>query len=176
MFRIDDPSAASQMPTPEAAGTPGFWTEGNPTTGVPATLERASWFNSIQEELMSILTAGGVTPSKTTYNQVLTALQALYGPGRAGHVFTGNDWVPLPGGLILQWGTGSASSTSSGNLITFPVTFPTACLQAVATDSGNQDYAYGCGNLSKTGFSLTGGSTGGSSYSTGVARYFAIGF
>lgn len=77
MFRIDDPSASPTLPTPEAAGTEGFWTEGNPAGGVPATLERASWFNMVQEELRAIVVAGGLTPSKTTYNQVLTAIKAV---------------------------------------------------------------------------------------------------
>lgn len=80
MFRIDDPSAATSLPTPEAAGTEGYWTEGNPASGTPATLERASWFNMIQEELCSILAAAGITRAKTTYNQVNTALQKMYSP------------------------------------------------------------------------------------------------
>jgi hypothetical protein len=128
MFRIDDPSAATSLPVPEAAGTPGYWTEGNPATGVPATLERASWFNAIQEEMMNILAAGGVTPSKTTYNQVLAALQALYGAGRVGHTFTPNDWVPLPGGLILQWCT---APISTGQALTLPIAFPTAMISGM---------------------------------------------
>lgn len=82
MFGIDDPSAAATLPTPEAAGTVGFWTEGNPGTGTPATLMRASFFNGLQQELLNILAAAGVTPSKTTYNQLLTSLTALYGHGR----------------------------------------------------------------------------------------------
>lgn len=77
MYRIDDPSASHTLPTPEAALTEGYWTEGNPGTGTPATLERASWFNMIQEELRAIVVAGGLTPSKTTYNQVLAAIQSI---------------------------------------------------------------------------------------------------
>lgn len=77
MFRIDDVSASATLPTPEAAGTEGYWTEGNPATGVPATLERASWFNMLQEELRAIVVAGGLTPSKTVYNQVLSAINTL---------------------------------------------------------------------------------------------------
>ncbi|CAE6812167.1 hypothetical protein R69746_05674 [Paraburkholderia aspalathi] len=77
MYRIDDPSASATLPTPEAALTEGYWTEGNPGTGTPATLERASWFNMIQEELRAIAVAGGLTPSKTTYNQVLLAIKRL---------------------------------------------------------------------------------------------------
>jgi hypothetical protein len=77
MFRIDDPSAAASLPAPEAAGTEGYWTEGNPGSGVPATLERASWFNMVQEELRAVVVAGGLTPSKTSYNQLLNAIKAL---------------------------------------------------------------------------------------------------
>ncbi|HLN23873.1 MAG TPA: tail fiber protein [Patescibacteria group bacterium] len=78
MYRIDDPSAAATLPVPEAALTEGFWTEGNPAAGTPATLERASWFNMVQEELVSIVTAGGITRSKVVYNQVLLALKKLF--------------------------------------------------------------------------------------------------
>lgn len=80
MFRIDDPTAATSLPTPEAAGTEGYWTEGNPASGVPATLIRGSWLNMIQEELCSLLAAAGITRSKTTYNQVNAALQKMYAP------------------------------------------------------------------------------------------------
>lgn len=76
MFRIDDPSAAGAIPTPEAAGTEGYFTEGSPGVTNP-TLVRASFLNMIQEELVSILTAAGIARSKTTYNQVLSALRTL---------------------------------------------------------------------------------------------------
>ncbi|WP_265335279.1 hypothetical protein [Paraburkholderia franconis] len=82
MFRIDDATAATSLPVPEAAGTEGYWTEGNPATGVPATLERASWFNMVQEEIRNVVVAAGLTPSKTTYTQLRDAIKNLYGPGR----------------------------------------------------------------------------------------------
>lgn len=77
MFQIDDPSAASVQPTAEAAGTPGWFTEGNPGSGIPATLVRGSWLNNIQAELMSILSAVGIAGSKGAQNQVLSAIKAL---------------------------------------------------------------------------------------------------
>jgi hypothetical protein len=80
MFRIDDATAATSLPMPEAAGTEGHWTEGSPVGGTPATNIRASWLNMIQEELCAILAAAGITRSKTTYNQVNAALQKLYSP------------------------------------------------------------------------------------------------
>jgi hypothetical protein len=80
MYRIDDATAATSIPAPEAAGTEGYFTEGNPATGTPATKVRGSWLNMIQEELCAILAAAGITRSKTTYNQVNQALQKLYSP------------------------------------------------------------------------------------------------
>lgn len=80
MFRIDDATAATSLPAPEASGTEGYFTEGNPVAGTPATNVRGSWLNMIQEELCGILAAAGITRSKTTYNQVNSALQKMYAP------------------------------------------------------------------------------------------------
>lgn len=80
MFRIDDATAATSLPAPETAGTEGYFTEGNPATGTPATKVRGSWLNMIQEELCAILAAAGIVRSKTSYNQVNAALQKMYSP------------------------------------------------------------------------------------------------
>jgi len=75
MYRIDDSTAATSLPAPEAAGTEGFFTEGNPVAGTPATNVRGSWLNMIQEEIRAVVVAAGLTPSKTTYNQLLAAIK-----------------------------------------------------------------------------------------------------
>jgi len=80
MYRIDDATAATSLPAPEAAGTEGYFTEGNPATGTPATKIRGSWLNMLQEELCSILAAAGIARSKASYNQVNSALQKMYSP------------------------------------------------------------------------------------------------
>lgn len=109
MFRIDDATAATALPVPEAAGTEGYWTEGNPATGVPATLERASWFNMVQEELRAIVVAGGLTPSKTTYNQILSAIKRIcqntivLADTGAANAYTAANATPLVAGT---WGDG----------------------------------------------------------------------
>ena len=63
----------------------------------------------------------------------------------------------LPGGLIIQWGSVSGLTTTTPSNVTFPVSFPTACRQVVATMIGGpsgvvQVYSFtasGCGiNLS----------------------------
>ncbi|MDR5757034.1 hypothetical protein [Caballeronia sp. LZ035] len=80
MFRIDDATATPSLPTPETAGSEGYFTEGNPTAGTPATNVRGSWLNMIQEELCAILAAAGIARSKTSYSQVNSALQKMYAP------------------------------------------------------------------------------------------------
>ncbi|WP_185634050.1 hypothetical protein [Burkholderia stagnalis] len=77
MYRIDDATAATSLPVPEAAGTEGYFTEGNPATGTPATKVRASWLNMIQEEIRGVVVAAGLTPGKTSYGQLLTAIQSF---------------------------------------------------------------------------------------------------
>jgi hypothetical protein len=82
MHRIDNATAAATPPTPDPAGTPGHWTKGDPGTGTPATVMDQDWFQAVQEEFMSLLAAGGVSPVKGAHNQVLAALNVLYRPGR----------------------------------------------------------------------------------------------
>ncbi|WP_052131841.1 hypothetical protein [Caballeronia zhejiangensis] len=124
MFRIDDPTAATTLPTPEAAGTEGYFTEGNPTSGTPATIVRGSWMNMIQEELRAVVVAGGLTPSKTTYTQVRDAIKAI-AIGQFAQTLLTQGYVDFPNGLQIRWGsfTGSASADTP---VTFAKAFSTA--------------------------------------------------
>lgn len=67
MHRIDGPGATVDN----------RFTDGDPVGGVQATMVTDDWANDVQEELMSILAAGGVAPVKGTQNQVLSALTTL---------------------------------------------------------------------------------------------------
>src|SRR6185312_11458593 len=125
MFRIDDPTAAGALPTPEAAGTEGYFTEGSPGVTDP-TLVRASFLNMIQEELRAIVVAGGLTPSKTTYNQVLTQKEsAVYaadtGSANAYAAAYSPAITALTDGMVLRFKaahTNTAASTFSPNGLT----------------------------------------------------------
>jgi hypothetical protein len=79
MFRIDDTTASPVLPVPEAAGTEGFFTGGNPAGGVPATRIRASWLNRVQELLRSPLIAAGITPLKTDFHGLRQAIRRFAG-------------------------------------------------------------------------------------------------
>ncbi|MFC0407907.1 gp53-like domain-containing protein [Roseomonas elaeocarpi] len=133
MHRIDSAGAATSLPAPAAAGTAGYWTKGDPVSGVQATVIDPDWLNSVQEELLAVLVAGAITPSKTNRAQLLAALYGLF-PGMAstGRALTNPGYIRLPGGLILQWVRNkTATADSSGaasNTWAYPVTFPTAVL------------------------------------------------
>ncbi len=133
MFLTDDPTAVSTLPTPGTPGTPGYFTDGNPGSGVPATILQADFMNMIMMELQNIILAASLTPSKTTFNQVLQALPAALAsrPEMAKSLAT-NGYQKLPGGLIIQWGTGTASTSDFAN--TLPIAFPTAKLSLALAD------------------------------------------
>ncbi|MDE2106940.1 MAG: hypothetical protein KGL39_57530 [Patescibacteria group bacterium] len=100
MFQIDDSTAAAVEPTPAAAGTPGYFTDGNPALGIPATIVSADWLNSITDELIALLSAAGITPAKATRNQVLAAINYLIKAGTAYR-------YPVP--LIFGYGSSQAT-------------------------------------------------------------------
>jgi hypothetical protein len=77
MFQVDVATAISSLPTPAAASTPGFFTNGNPVAGIPATVLEADFTNMLMMELVNVVLAGGLTPSKTTYTQVRDAIKRL---------------------------------------------------------------------------------------------------
>lgn len=54
-----------------------MWTEGNPSTGVPATEISADWMNAVQEEIVSVLSAASISPVKVNNGQLLAAIIAL---------------------------------------------------------------------------------------------------
>jgi hypothetical protein len=77
MFQTDQATAANTLPTPSAAGTPGYFTNGNPASGVAATILDADFMNMIMMELSNVVTGAGIALSKTAYNQVLAAIKRL---------------------------------------------------------------------------------------------------
>lgn len=85
MFQTDQSTAASSLPTPATAGTPGYFTNGNPVSGTPATILDADFMNMLMMELTNLVTAAGLTPSKTNYTQVLASIKTLIQNGAANY-------------------------------------------------------------------------------------------
>ncbi len=63
------------------ADSNGEFTDGNVAGGVPPTILPAAWFNTIQRELISVLSAAGITPDSNKFDQVLTAVSKLITDG-----------------------------------------------------------------------------------------------
>ncbi|KAB8122562.1 hypothetical protein D3W54_15435 [Komagataeibacter medellinensis] len=78
MDRISTSTAVAQMPAVTDDGTPGFFAGGNPSAGTPATFVSADFLNGMQEELVGVITAAGLTPSKTNLTQLLAAMKKLF--------------------------------------------------------------------------------------------------
>lgn len=57
----------------------GLFSAGNPFESIASTVVDAVWLNGVQEELVSIIEAAGIVPSAATKNQVLAAIQVLFG-------------------------------------------------------------------------------------------------
>lgn len=111
---------------------------GNQLTGAKGTMVTPDWLNdyqdatrSIQNEIISILTAANITPDVAQVSQLLTAIRLVF---RSEFVFTptASGWVyQMPQGFCLQFGVVSLTTKSTGAdgiyentvSVTFPVAF-----------------------------------------------------
>lgn len=110
MHRIDHPTAEN-----------GLFTEGNPTTGLPATVVTDDWLNSVQEEVANFLEATGIVLNKTNLEQLGDAMarkssqNLLFAPGvnapsaATTFNFTPGQDLPFGGWVVL----GSQTSVTS---------------------------------------------------------------
>lgn len=78
MHRIDTSTAQVDK---FGAGKNGF-TGGNPQTGELPTALDADFFDSVQEEISSVIESSGVALDKSKKNQLVTAIKALVSSGR----------------------------------------------------------------------------------------------
>lgn len=80
MQRIDGPSVSQRLPAPKATyGTPGYFTEGDPSTSTAPTLVTADFLNMLQEEFIAVLRAANIAPDKSNWTQLRDAITTLVG-------------------------------------------------------------------------------------------------
>jgi hypothetical protein len=77
MYQIDNGTAASSLPASTAAGTPGYFTDGNPAAGQAATVLPSEFMNMMMLENLNVLSAAGVVPSKASFNQLALAIKTI---------------------------------------------------------------------------------------------------
>lgn len=106
-----------------------------------------------------------------------TMNQALKGSNQT---LNSNGWQRLPGGLILQWGRSGQIPHNTFITVTFPLAFPTACLNVVAstynTSIGGQDGVINIGNLSRTSVPIGSNDNGAGTLALPGAYWSAIGY
>lgn len=98
MHRIDSVGTAVAIPTPGVVGgTVGYFTEGDPGTGTPATRVSADWLNAVQEEILAVLTRAGVTADKTVRTQLRDSIETLVRGGGSQSVVFADSPVTADG-------------------------------------------------------------------------------
>jgi hypothetical protein len=84
--------------------------------------------------------------------------------------FTANGWQRFPGGLIIQWGSIPASSTTSTGNIAFSIPFPSAVFSVTAQDviAGSDAQGFDI----QTGLTFGGPTINGFSYSKQARGFY----
>jgi hypothetical protein len=174
MFRTDQASAVLTLPAPAAAGTQGYFTNGNPSTGIGPTILDADFMNMLMMELSNVVTAAGLTPSKTTYNQLLTAIRSV-------GVFVTSQSLATPGylrlasGFFLEWGTAVTSATVDVAVV-YPLAYPTGQLITLAGATTTTVGAFvGTNTPTVSGFKINGWTATSTRVVVG-ANYLSVGY
>lgn len=77
MYQIDNDTASTSLPASTSEGTPGYFTDGNPATGLAATVLPAEFMNMVMMEMANLVTSAGLSLSKSDHTQVTQAVTAL---------------------------------------------------------------------------------------------------
>ena len=104
MYQIDNSTASSTLPAPSTAGTAGYFTDGNPATGLAPTVVPAEFLNMLMMEMVNLVSTAGLTPSKADRTQVAAAVKALAQSYQVGVVGQARN-------LVMNVSTASATAT-----------------------------------------------------------------
>src|SRR5690348_5402080 len=120
MYQIDVPTAVAGLPTPAAEGTAGFFTDGNPAAGTPATIVPADFLNMMMQELINVALEGTAPLSKSSYTQVRDAISnmvanASAGVGQVTNV-TGVSPINSSGGATPAISISAATDSAPGSM------------------------------------------------------------
>jgi hypothetical protein len=98
MHQIDNAWTSSTKPPPQPLGTPGYFQPGNVSTQLLATVVDYDWANTIQSELINVITNAGLTPDKQNDAQLVASIINIV--NREVGLVTGGPYLPLAGGVM----------------------------------------------------------------------------
>lgn len=104
MFRIDNSTSVATLPITPVAATGRFFTNGNPVSGIPATVVDDWWTNMIQEEIITVVINAGLTPNKFDRTQLWQAIQSMISGSASGPDY--DPFLPLLGGTLYAPASG----------------------------------------------------------------------
>lgn len=102
MFRIDNSTSVVSAPVVPAAATPGYFTNGNPVSGLPATIVDDWWLNTVQEEITTVIVNAGLALNKNDRTQLWQAINGLITANESGPDY--DPFLPLVGGQLYNPG------------------------------------------------------------------------
>lgn len=101
---------------PVASAVRKFFTEGG--AGQPPTVPGGDWFNQITNELLNVLAAAGIDPSKADDDQLLQAIQALSNSASAREALR-RSYAEIGKNLVPGSFESGASVTSSNDVVLY---------------------------------------------------------
>ena len=137
MYQIDNATASPTLAPSSAAGTPGYFTDGNPATGIAATIVPAEFLNMLMMELVNVVTGAGLTLSKSSFNQLQLAMRrygqsatVLTDTGAAANIYSAVNGSPYVAAdivtgvtqrVIIQHANSGASTYSPDGVAAKPI-------------------------------------------------------
>ncbi len=108
MERVTRPTKTATKPAPPAGeGTGGYFTAGDPATGMPATQPGYEWFNRVQEEIAGVIEAGGLVLDPAVDTQLSQAIATMIATLATGGLLAANNLSDV-----------ANAATSINNLVT----------------------------------------------------------
>lgn len=154
--------------------------------GTPASVPTAPPVDAGYVPLYYVTIAYGATSIVNANIAVATgapfipaSLSGLAALSQFGNSLANPGYQKLPGGLIVQWGSGTHSGGSGSQAVTFPQAFPNACLISYATNaaSGPPSAFHGTGNETRTGLTIYSATASGVAAAAGTSfKWLAIGY
>lgn len=112
-------AAAARPAIPTLTGPEGYFTNGAPALGTPATEVPDWWLNAVQDEMLAPILAAGLTPDVNDSSQLLAAIRKLSGAILQAYLASATCVVPTgrTQALLLCWagGGGGGGTTGAGS-------------------------------------------------------------